>query len=186
MRYEVEMKFPVADPGALQARLAALGASVLSAEAEVDVYFAHPARDFAQTDEALRIRRKGLQSFLTYKGPKIDQYTKTRREIDLPLPPGEEVAQAWIGLVKALGFAVVGEVRKCRRKVHLAWQGRTVECSLDEVQQVGSYVELELIAEDNELDSARACITALAAELGLANSERRSYLEMLMSLGRRG
>lgn len=181
MSYEVEMKFPVVDMAALESRLAKLGATILAAQSEVDVYFAHPARDFAHTDEALRIRRKGQTNFITYKGPKIDQTTKTRREIDLPLPPGEQTAKAWTGLLDALGFTIVGEVHKSRRKAKIAWQDRTVEGSLDEVDRVGTYVELELIAEPNDLVAARACITSLATELGLTGSERRSYLELLLS-----
>ena len=112
MRYEVEMKFPVAEMAVLESRLTGLGATIGESQSEVDTYFAHPARDFAKTDEALRIRRKGIANFITYKGPKIDAATKTRREIDLPLPPGEDTAQAWTGLLDALGFAAVGEVRK--------------------------------------------------------------------------
>jgi adenylate cyclase, class 2 len=179
VRYEVEMKFPVTDAAALESRLRELGAVVSAAQTEVDVYFAHPARDFARTDEALRIRRKGSGNFITYKGPKIDATTKTRREIDLPLPSNEATAQAWTALLEALGFTVAGEVRKSRRKAQVQWQGREIEVSLDEVERVGAYVELELIAEADGLDAARACIGSLAAELGLADSERRSYLELV-------
>ena len=184
MRYEVEMKFPVADLAALEARLAGLGAAIAAAQPEVDVYFAHPARDFAQTDEALRIRRKGSANFITYKGPKIDAATKTRREIDLPLPPGEDTAQAWSGLLEALGFTAVGEVRKLRRKAHVDWQGRRVEVSLDEVERLGTFVELELLAEAADVEAARACIVSLAGELGLEGNERRSYLELLLETRR--
>ncbi len=180
MSYEVEMKFPVGDQTLLETRLTELGATIASAQTEVDVYFAHPGRNFAQTDEALRIRRKGATNFITYKGPKLDATTKTRREIDLPLPSGEESAETWTELLAALGFTVVGEVRKSRRKAHVAWQGRSVEISLDEVERVGRYVELELIAEADGVDAARACITSLATELGLTGSERRSYLELLI------
>jgi adenylate cyclase, class 2 len=180
MRYEVEMKFPVTDAAALESRLRDLGAAVSAAQTEVDVYFAHPARDFARTDEALRIRRKGPQNFITYKGPKIDTATKTRREIDLPLPSDETPAQAWTGLLEALKFTVVGEVRKSRRKAQVQWQGREIEVSLDDVEKVGAYIELELIAEADGLETAKACIASLASELGLAGSERRSYLELLM------
>ena len=67
-----------------------LGATIEPPVVQVDQYFAHPARDFAQTDEALRLRRVGKQNFITYKGSKIDATTKTRREIELPLAPGEE------------------------------------------------------------------------------------------------
>ncbi len=180
MSYEVEMKFPVDDLAVLEARLIKFGATIGMPQTEVDVYFAHPGRNFAQTDEALRVRHKGTANSITYKGPKLDATTKTRREIDLPLPSGEESAQKWSELLAALGFTVVGEVRKSRRKAKIGWQGRSVEVSLDEVEQVGRYVELELIAEADGVDTARECIIALAAELGLKGSERRSYLELLL------
>lgn len=183
MQYEVEMKFPVADMTALEARLVKLGATVSAAQSEVDVYFAHPARDFARTDEALRIRRKGEANFITYKGPKLDATTKTRREIDLPLPAGEEAAQTWTGLLTALGFSVAGEVRKSRRKAHVVWQSRRVEVSLDEVEGLGQFAELELVVEPAGVEAAKSCIASLADALGLQGSERRSYLELLLGAG---
>jgi adenylate cyclase class 2 len=183
MAYEVEMKFPAGDRATLETRLAELGATIAALQSERDVYFAHPARDFAATDEALRIRRKGSANFITYKGPKIDATTKTRREIDLPLPPGEQTAQAWTDLLEALGFTAVGEVCKSRRKARVDWQGRSVEVSLDQVDGLGVYVELELIAEADGLDAARANIVSLAEALGLKGSERRSYLELLRARG---
>ncbi len=178
--YEVEQKFPVEDLAGVAERMGALGATVGEPQVEVDLYFAHPARDFAETDEALRIRRKGQKHFITYKGPKIDRTTKTRREIDLPLPAEAGTFDAWRGILEALGFSPVAEVRKSRRKAHIAWQDRNVECSLDEVDRLGTFVELELIADAEQLDTARACIGSLAEELGLSGSERRSYLELLL------
>jgi adenylate cyclase class 2 len=185
MKYEVEQKFPVADMALLEARLAAIGAAILEPHSEVDLYFAHPARDFAQTDEALRIRRQGPSNSITYKGPKIDQTTKTRREIELSLPPGEESAEAWAGLLETLGFLPVAEVRNRRRKVEVSWQGRRVEGSLDDVEGLGRFAELELLVEDVGVESAKACIASLAENLGLEGSERRSYLELLLALPER-
>lgn len=181
MAYEVEQKFPVADLSAVASRLTALGATISAPKQEADLYFAHPAKNFAQTDEALRIRRKGQANYVTYKGPKIDATTKTRREIDLPVAEGEEAAGLWRQLFEALSFTPVVEVRKSRRKAFVVWQGRRVECSLDEVEGVGTYVELELIVETEGLDAARSCIASLAAALGLAISERQSYLELLLT-----
>jgi len=183
MRYEVEQKFPVEALAPIEARLAVLGAVVLEGRVEVDRYFNHPARDFAISDEALRLRRVGGAHRITYKGPKVDPVTKTRREIDLPLGEGEDVLRSWSALLEALGFVPAGEVRKRRRKALVAWQGRSVEVSLDQVERLGSFVELELIVDENELDPARACIAALAAELGLVTSERRSYLRLLKERG---
>lgn len=182
MRYEVEQKFPIADLADLEADLEAVGATISAPRTEVDLYFAHPARDFARTDEALRLRRKGRSNSITYKGPKIDTTTKTRQEIELPLRPGQESAKAWAGLLDALGFAPVAEVRKSRRKVDIAWQGRRVEGSLDRVERLGDFAELELVVEGAGVESARACLASLAERLGLRRSERRSYLELLLGL----
>ncbi len=183
MNYEVEMKFPVADMAALEARLGQLGATIAGPHTEVDTYFSHPARDYSRTDEALRIRCRGESNFVTYKGPKIDRTTKTRREIDLPLAAGEQTAEAWKGLLLALGFAVVGQVRKSRRKAHVEWEGHRVEVSLDEVEGLGVFAELELVVDQPTIEVAKACITSLAEAMGLAGSERRSYLELLMERG---
>jgi adenylate cyclase class 2 len=180
MKYEVEQKFPVADLPAVEVKLAALGGAISEPRREVDRYYRHPARDFALTDEALRIRRVGDVNTITYKGPKIDATTKTRHEIDLPLPAGRETADAWEGLLEALGFTSVAQVRKNRRKAIVPWQGRRVEVSLDEVDRLGTFMELELVTSIEDLEAAKACITSLAAELGLSGSERRSYLELLL------
>lgn len=178
MTFEVEQKFPVSDEKALRTRLESAGAVLGEPRREDDLYFAHPARDFARTDEALRLRTTGTQHRITYKGPKLDATTKTRREIELPLVA--ESAARWPELLQALGFRPVAHVRKARAKAHLRWQDRDVEIALDEVEQVGTYVELELVCEELELDATRASIVALAEFLGLQGSERRSYLELLL------
>jgi adenylate cyclase class 2 len=183
MSYEVEIKFPVADLAAVTEKLTAMGAEITGPEEEIDQYFAHPARDFAKSDEALRLRRKGSACFVTYKGPKLDATTKTRREIELPLPPEPEPIAAWTALLEALGFRPVGEVRKSRSKAFPVWEGRRVEVSLDEIRQLGQFVELELVTDRDGIEAARSSLFALARALGLSASERRSYLELLLSQG---
>jgi adenylate cyclase, class 2 len=184
--YEVEQKFPVDNLAAVERKLGSRGAQIGPRVVEVDRYFNHPARDFAETDEAVRIRRKGEEHFITYKGPKIDQTTKTRREIELaladdPSPGDKSTVEAWSELLTSLGFRVVAEVRKTRRRAEVEHEGRTVEATLDEVDGLGEFVELELVAEEDGLDAARACLASLAESLGLAGSERRSYLELLLA-----
>jgi adenylate cyclase class 2 len=180
MSYEVELKFHVTGLPAFSDWLAGQGISVCPPHEEADLYFAHPARDFARTDEALRLRRKGEANYITYKGPKIDAATKTRREIELPLSTGDDAFQSWKALLEAVGFRPVAEVVKSRSKASAEWQGRTVEISLDEVQDVGTFVEFEVIADEADVEAAKACIISLAQSLGLTQSERRSYLELLL------
>jgi adenylate cyclase class 2 len=179
MSLEVEQKFRVEDLAETERNLERLGAKFGKPVVQIDLYFAHPARDFAQTDEALRIRRVGRHNFVTYKGAKVDQTTKTRRELELSLPGGKQGAADFGELLKALGFKPVREVRKRRRTADVAWQGREIEAALDEIDGLGQFVELELQAEPSDADAARQAIALLATELGLSHNERRSYLELL-------
>src|SRR5262249_49869807 len=115
---------------------------------------------------------------ITYKGPKIDATTKTRQELELPLPDGLEILRQYDDLLVALGFRAVATVRKVRRPGSLHWEGKTIELALDQVDQVGTFLELEVLAEDNEVAAAKDALQTLSQKLGLPNPERRSYLEM--------
>ena len=189
--YEVELKFPVVDLPALERRLATLAKRFYAPVDQVDRYFNHPCRDFAQTDEALRLRLDGDAVVITWKGPRIDATSKTRREIELPLaagmatggdarqPSARTIAQ-WTELLEALGFRPVATVAKRRRPAHVHWQGMEVDVALDSVAGVGEFLELELQASEADVPQARSCLESLARELGCWPPERRSYLELLL------
>jgi adenylate cyclase class 2 len=181
---EVEQKYPLADAAATQARLDKLGVCWADDQVQVDRYFNHPARDFARTDEALRIRAIGDSNFVTYKGPKRDPLTKTRREIELPLAAGSQAAEDFGELLAVLGFRPVAEVRKRRRPGKLAWDGYEVLIAWDEVERLGLFLELELQADEAGVAGAQACLASLAHELDLQQAERRSYLELLLAARR--
>ncbi|MGC4007101.1 MAG: class IV adenylate cyclase [Pirellulales bacterium] len=177
---EVEQKYRVTDTTAIEARLTTLGVVWHPPIEQVDRYYNHPARDFAVTDEALRLRRVGPDNRITYKGPKLDAATKTRREIELPLAAGIERPDQYDELLVALGFRPNREVAKTRLPGELRYAGRTIEIALDRIAELGTFVELETTADQAELPAARDAILRLAAELGLADVERRSYLELLL------
>src|SRR5713101_1368811 len=109
---EVEMKFPIRDFAAVESRLAGADARQLSTRQDIDQYFNAPDRDFARTDEALRIRGIGSANFVTYKGPKRDAQTKTRTEIEVPLAEGAATAEAFAKLLTHLGYRPVAVVQK--------------------------------------------------------------------------
>ena len=79
----------------------------------------------------------------------------------------------------------MAEVRKQRRKATIPWEGRRIVASLDDVEEVGKFIELELASDQHEIERAKACIASLAEALGLSCGERRSYLELLLD-GREG
>jgi len=184
MSFEVEQKYRVADPEQVRRLFAELGAVDGGCVVQVDTYYAHPNRDFAATDEALRIRRVGDENFITYKGPKLDATTKTRREIEFDIAAGESGAERCNQLLQALGFQRVAEVSKSRQISRLQRGKYLIELAVDDVQDVGSFVELEIgVAQESALDKAREALAALASELGLVDVERQSYLEMLLEVG---
>jgi adenylate cyclase class 2 len=175
---EVEVKYRAADLAAVEAKLLDLGAAKAEERTDRDHYFNAPDRDFAQTDEAFRLRRIGSQNRLTYKGPKRDAATKTRTEIEVKLADGDETAADTEKMLRALGYRPVAVVSKRRTVYHLNRSGFAVEACLDDVERVGSFVEVEIVAEEDRFAEAKAAVLQLAAELGLQDAERRSYLEL--------
>lgn len=167
---EIEIKSPCGDLDAVEARLRERGAEFHGEVQQSDVYLAHPCRDFAVTDEALRLRQEGGGVTLHYKGPKIDPKSKTREEIGVAVPD----PAAMRSILERVGFRPVAEVRKTRRNFGLG----PVEISLDHVAGLGGYVELEV--QDLPVEEGRAMLFALMGELGLESTERRSYLELLL------
>lgn len=184
MPFEVEMKFRVADPSQVRHRLERLGARRIGVKDQTDQYFNHPARDFAHTDEALRIRSVGSENFVTYKGPKLDATTKTRREIETPIGPGAESWQQFAELLLALGFRAVRAVAKQREVFMLDGNELkpAVEIAVDHVDRLGWFVELESSAGETDVPRVRDALVRLADRLGLVESERRSYLELLLEV----
>src|SRR5262245_4922175 len=141
---EIEMKFPVLDFAALKKSLRDRRARQKHRRPlhEEDHYFNAPDRDFARTDEALRLRRVGTANKLTYKGPKRDAQTKTRPEIEVDLGRGKQVAEDVERLLHRLGYRHVAVVRKGRQIYRLANEaGFAVEVCLDEVEGLGTFAE---------------------------------------------
>ena len=180
MVFEVEQKFRVVSHESVIALLEQWGASLGEAVTQVDCYYAHPQRDFSQTDEAFRIRAVGPLNYLTYKGPKLDQTTKTRVEHEVRLADGPDALASCGEILRSLGFTPASIVRKQRRTCELTRAGLAVEVALDDVRKLGPFVELEIAANDeSEMETAKQALATLAADLNLSEVERRSYLELV-------
>ena len=180
MTLEVELKYRVGAAADLDFKLTELHAEEVSVDSQEDHYFNHPERDFAKTDEAFRVRVQSSQAFLTYKGPRIDHETKTRREVEVPLAGPERPVVLALDLFNSLGFRPVATVEKTRKTYAVPWQRRTVTLTQDEVRRLGLFVELELVVDEGELDQAKSCLLTLADHLGLKDPIHTSYLELLL------
>jgi adenylate cyclase class 2 len=174
--YEVEVKVR-ADHDEVAGRLEDVGARERGTVEQADTYFDAPHRDFAETDEALRVRRETRDgessAYVTYKGPRVDADSKTREEVET----GVADADAMAGVLEALGFEPVATVRKQRRR--FAVEGYTV--TLDTVEGLGEFVEVETGAE--AVEPAREGAFDVLRRLGLDPDDqmRTSYLELLLA-----
>jgi adenylate cyclase class 2 len=181
MSYEVELKYRSVDHDRLAQRLIDRGAVVLPPIAQEDTYLSHPARDFAVTNEAFRLRRIGTENRITYKGPRQAGPTKTREEIEVSVAGGDEEFAQLQRLFVNLGFRPVATIRKIRRSFRLTESCQAVEVSLDRAEGLGAFAEIEVIAASQaDQPAAQAAVLALALELGLTDVEPRSYLRMVL------
>jgi len=175
--YEVELKVRAAH-GPVRDRLEAAGAKALSEVTQRDTYYDAPHRDFAATDEALRIRRTTGAAAdgtrLTYKGPLVEGAGKTRREHETTVGDDDEAA----AILDGLGFEPAATVEKRRE----TWRLNGYEVVLDDVTDLGQYVEVEREVAESNVDRAHSGAKQVLRDLGLDPAEtiRTSYLGLLL------
>jgi adenylate cyclase class 2 len=196
--YEVELKAR-ADHDRVRTRLSECGGQLLGAVRQEDTYYDAPDRDFAETDEALRVRVESPHStsestdstpgdgdaetvFLTYKGPLVDADSKTREEHEMAVGDADTIR----GILSGLGYEPAATVTKERERYEL--DGCTV--TLDHVAEVGAFVEVELETEaadtqetDAAIDAARERAIDILDRLGLDADDqiRTSYLGLVLA-----
>jgi adenylate cyclase class 2 len=173
--YEVELKLRV-DHEELRDALAELGAEPTGTVTQVDTYHDHPVRAFGETDEALRIRREtdadGEHAEVTYKGPLVDDDSKTREEIETGVDDGETMK----AILESVGFEPAATVEKTRER----YQHGEYTLTLDSVSGLGEFLEIETKAE--AIAPAREGAVRLIERLGLDPEAgiQRSYLGLLL------
>ncbi len=184
--YEVELKVR-ADHDRLRGALIDRGAARLGEVLQVDTYYDPPHRDFAETDEALRIRRETPSSAersaetttkLTYKGPRIEAASKSRKEHETVVADGEAIAK----LLSGLGFEPAATVEKERQRYRL--DGWTL--TLDTIEELGEFLEVERdVKTAADVEGVREEATTLLEDLDLDPSDqiRTSYLGLLLERG---
>ncbi len=177
--YEVELKIKT-DHETVRPRLESLGAELHNQVQQVDSYFDAPHREFAVTDEALRVRTeesdRGTTTEFTYKGPLVEEASKTREELTTEVAD-PDATKAILG---ALGFEHRATVRKQRER--FAHEGFTL--TLDTVDGLGEFVEIETeVDTEADVEDARERAVDVLQTLGIEADEqiRTSYLGLLLA-----
>jgi adenylate cyclase class 2 len=171
---EIEMKVRVSSLDPVRRQLIGHHARFIARIHEHDIYYNAPHRDFGVTDEAVRVRYTGDHAVITYKGAKIAASgLKAREELNTAVESGE----VFEAILERLGFTRTAEVNKWRENYQL---GNTA-VSLDSVDELGTFVEIEVMTDGDE-KAASGQITIIAKEIGIQGEPiLASYLELLLA-----
>jgi adenylate cyclase class 2 len=172
LEFELKVRISSLDP--VRQQLIGHNARFCGRIHEHDVYYNAPHRDFSVTDEAIRVRYTNDHAVVTYKGAKIKTSgLKAREELNTLVDSGAVFEQ----MLDRLGFTRTAEVNKWRENYRLSGAAIT----LDEVQDLGTFVEIEILAEDENPDTVDR-IEKIAKEIGVCGEPiLASYLELLLS-----
>ena len=170
---EVELKVRVAALDPIRNNLLRQGARPDGRVHEHDIYYNAPHRDFGKTDEAVRVRYTDDRAIVTYKGPKIKTFgLKAREELNFTVESGGDFEK----MLDRLGFTRTLEVNKWRENYRLG----SAAVSLDTVDSLGTFVEIEVIAKEGDPDPEQL-ISGIAREIGADGAPiLDSYLELLL------
>ena len=172
---EVETKLKIDCVGPIEERIKELIGAYKGEKTEIDLYFDHPNMQILSGGRALRVRDADGKYRLTYKGPKKDDETTSREEIEI----GIESAREMIEILDELGFYEICKVKKLRKTYLL----KDLIITLDNVADLGEFIEVEgKASNDREFEAKKDEIFKLLKKLGLSTGEisQRSYLEMLL------
>lgn len=170
---EVETKIAVTNLPEIADHLRSFGASYLGGSFQRDTYLNAPHRNYAETDEALRVRETKSGTEITYKGPKQQKSgSKARTEITLSVASADDA----IRLLTATGFNAHAIVKKEREEY--AYGGTTI--ALDRVEGLGTYVEIEVLT-NGDIAAANTQIESVKKKLNISGTHiPESYLELLL------
>jgi adenylate cyclase class 2 len=150
MPVEIEAKMKVDSLDPVRERLKAAGASPIGEYLETNTFFDTDDRSLLAADQGLRIRRARVQSSgeefvtITFKGPRQHGKLKSREEIELTVGSFDAASR----LLESLAYRRVMSFQKKRQ----SWKLKDCRVELDELPQLGVYVEIEGPSEDAVLN----------------------------------
>ena len=177
---EVEIKVEVKNREKLEQILFESGFTKGELIREEDLYFDTIEDSIRKNDHALRIRccedytAENSISYLTHKGPKMDQISMTRAEHEVEISD----AVTTIQILNSLGYTKQYPVIKHRQYFHKD----SMTICIDQVENLGNFLEVEMIVENaSEKEKALEDILKFLEMLGYSKDMllRKSYLVML-------
>lgn len=144
-------------------------------EEEEDIFFVSSYDPSFGIDKTLKLRRSSDRTKLIFKNKRAMKNLKGNVEVEVGIEKGSE--DNILCLLRGLGFRESVVVKKKRTSFHL--DGCTV--NLDDVMGLGSFLEVEVLVDENEVDKAYQRIASVLSALGLSHKKPilKGYAEML-------
>ena len=164
MRKEIEVKAKIQNCDALIAKLVALGCVFSEPIMQEDQVFVHKNDPFPVKlgMNVLRIRKNNGKVIFTFKRPLSNGLDKLEHEVTV------SDAGELENILTALDFREVSLVKKVRRKTRC----QDYEICVDAVDQLGSFIEMEKIAEDADSGKIQDEMFALLLSFGVNKEDR--------------
>lgn len=172
---EAELKARLADPDAVRAALAQ------RAEVEKaiyrDTYYDTEAADLERVGRELRLRTVETadvtRHLLTFKEPAVDEASGSKPEYETTVSAPAAVAH----MVEALGYDPVMEFTKDCENYRFGDGGREFLATVARVPEIDStFLEVETMADEDQVDAALSSVRAVIEQLGVAASELTTEL----------
>lgn len=170
--HEVEVKYRIEDASKMK-RLLDQKCKFLRREDQQDevlLFNKSSFDDFVQGEAVMRVRSINNKSILTMK-----KYVSqdSSQEYECEISSKSEV----IGILKGIGFRTVVEINKVRE----VYSYDDVTVVLDEVEGLGSFLEIEIVCSEEKKDEALERVKLVSKQLGLKNTaiETRKYDALL-------
>ena len=136
---EIEVKFRVRDPKALEAALPQLGFHCVTPRTfERNILFDTPGHDLRASRQILRLRRYGDRWVLTHKQTTPNDSPEARHKERIETETAVEDGEAVAAIFRVLGYSSAFVYEKWRSE----WSDGTGHCVIDETP-IGEYAELE-------------------------------------------
>jgi len=160
---EIELKFEIKDARAIKSKIKNIGAKYKGKYQQVDLWFDTKDGRLRREGKGLRIRQENEKAILTLKTELVCDRVREAEELELELSDFETA----LGIFKKLGFKICSEIRKERRD----WKLGNLKVSLDKVEGLGIFLELE---------GSRREIEQVIKKLGLESSQRITKHYMML------
>ncbi len=173
---EVEVKARLRDEAQVIQKLLALDVSLSKPMTQKDIVFFPKGLAFEDRHDALalRIRDQDGRYIFTYKKPDKNNLDKIEYETDITDPAAMEK------ICLALDLEEIVRINKSRRKANHGGY----EICLDEVEGLGSFIEVEKMTEDGDSEQIQAELFAFLKTLGVTKEDQvfEGYDVMLYKL----